>query len=357
VDKLGGWLYFTASPDNMTQRYLYRVSLEGSGDKTRLTPAGYAGTNAYKFSDDARFAVHTHSSFMQPPQYRLVSVEGHKTLQTFEDNQTLIDRLAALTLGSHEFFTVQTEDGVTLDGYILYPPGFDANKSYPVINFVYGEVAAQTVKDSWFGLYQMWHLLMSQKGYVIVSVDNRGTPSLRGRDFRKALYGGIGILSSRDQAESQRILQQRWPFMDADRVGIWGHSGGGSMTLNMLFRYPGLYKVGVSRAPVPDQRLYDAIYQERYSGLLAQYEEGYVQGSPITHAKNLQGKLLLVHGTGDDNVHYQGTERLIDELVRHNRKFDFLSYPNRAHGIREREGTLLHLYSSMSEYFDEHLSE
>jgi dipeptidyl-peptidase-4 len=203
----------------------------------------------------------------------------------------------------------------------------------------------------------MWHLLMSQKGYIIASVDNRGTPSLRGRDFRKALYGGIGILSSRDQADSQKALQERWSFIDGDRVGIWGHSGGGSMTLNMLFRYPEQYKVGVSRAPVPDQRLYDAIYQERYSGLLDEYANGYEQGSPITHAKNLEGKLLLIHGTGDDNVHYQGSERLIDELVRHNRKFDFLAYPNRAHGIREREGTLLHLHSTMSDYFDEHLAQ
>ncbi|MEM1262762.1 MAG: DPP IV N-terminal domain-containing protein [Pseudomonadota bacterium] len=356
VDTAGGWLYFTASPDDMTQRYLYRAPLDGSGEKVRLTPVQYSGTNAYKFSDDARYAVHTHSSFMQPPQYRLVAIDGHRVLQTFEDNQALIDRLATLSLGKHEFFQVQTEDGLTLDGYIMYPPDFDASRKYPIINYVYGEVAGQTVLDGWPGLKHMWHLLMTQQGYIVASIDNRGTPSLLGRDFRKALYGGIGILSSRDQAESQRIMLERWPFIDAERVGIWGHSGGGSMTLNMLFRHPELYKVGVSRAPVPDQRLYDAIYQERYSGLLEDHAEGYRDGSPITHAKNLQGKLLLVHGTGDDNVHYQGSERLIDELVRHNKKFDFLAYPNRAHSLREREGTLLHLHSTMSDYFDEHLA-
>ena len=357
VDTDGGWLYFTASPDNMTQRYLYRAPLDGSGKKERITPEEYSGTNSYELSDDARHAVHTHSSFMQPPQYRLVALDGHRVLQTFEDNQKLIDRLAELKLGEHEFFQVQAQDGLTLDGYIVYPPDFDPTKKYPVINFVYGEVAGQTVRDTWFGLSHMWHLLMSQKGYIIASVDNRGTPSLRGRDFRKALYGGIGILSSRDQADSQKAIQERWEFLDGDRVGIWGHSGGGSMTLNMMFRYPEQYKVGVSRAPVPDQRLYDAIYQERYSGLLEEYSHGYEQGSPITHAKNLEGKLLLIHGTGDDNVHYQGSERLIDELVRHNKKFDFLSYPNRAHGIREREGTRLHLHSTMSDYFDEHLAK
>jgi dipeptidyl-peptidase-4 len=356
VDVDGNWLYFIASPGNMAQRYLYRAPLDGSGEKERITPEEYSGTNSYEISDDARHAVHTHSSFVQPPQYRLVRLDGHEVLQTFEDNQELIDRLAQLKLGEHEFFQVQAQDGLTLDGYIIYPPDFDPARKYPIINYVYGEVATQTVRDAWPGLRHMWHLLMSQKGYIIASVDNRGTPSLRGREFRKALYGGIGILSSRDQADSQKAMQERWEFIDSDRVGIWGHSGGGSMTLNMLFRYPDLYKVGVSRAPVPDQRLYDAIYQERYSGLLDDYSGGYEQGSPITHAKNLEGKLLLVHGTGDDNVHYQGSERLIDELVRHNKKFDFLAYPNRAHGIREREGTLLHLHSIMSDYFDEHLA-
>ena len=356
VDTDGGSLLFTASPDNMTQRYLYRAPLDGSGTKERLTPEMYTGTNGYKISDDARHAVHTHSSFMQPPQYRLVALDGHRVLQTFEDNQTLIDRLAALKLGKHEFFQVKVRDGLTLDGYLIYPPDFDPAKKYPIINYVYGEVAGQTVLDAWGNLRHLWHVAMAQKGYIVASVDNRGTPSLRGRDFRKSLYGGIGILSSRDQADSQRAMLERWPFIDGDRVGIWGHSGGGSMTLNMLFRHPDLYKVGVSRAPVPDQRLYDAIYQERYSGLLEQHADGYEQGSPITHARNLQGKLLLIHGTGDDNVHYQGSERLIDELVRHNKKFDFLSYPNRAHSLREREGTLLHLHSSMSDYFDEHLA-
>ena len=357
VDTEGGWLYFTASPDNMTQRYLYRAPIDGSGKKERITPEEYSGDNAYELSDDARYAVHTHSSFVQPPQYRLVALDGHRVLQTFEDNQELIGRLETLKLGKHEFFQVEARDGLTLDGYIIYPPDFDPDKKYPIINYVYGEVWSQTVLDRWGGLSHMWHLLMSQKGYIIASVDNRGTPSLRGRDFRKSLYGGIGILSSRDQSDSQKAMQERWTFIDSGRVGIWGHSGGGSMTLNMLFRYPEQYKAGVSRAPVPDQTLYDAIYQERYSGLLDEYADGYEQGSPITHAKNLQGKLLLVHGTGDDNVHYQGSERLIDELVRHNKKFDFLSYPNRAHGIREREGTRLHLHSTMSDYFDEHLAE
>ena len=171
------------------------------------------------------------------------------------------------------------------------------------------------------------------------------------------MYGGIGILSSRDQSDSLKEICQRWNYVDCERVGMWGHSGGGSMTLNMMFRYPQQYDVGIAIAPVPDQRLYDSIYQERYSGLLSEYEEGYQQGSPINFASQLEGKLLIIHGTGDDNVHYQGSERLINELVKHNRQFDLMSYPNRRHGIVEGEGTSLHMHSMMTNYFIEHLQD
>ena len=192
-------------------------------------------------------------------------------------------------------------------------------------------------------------------GFLISSVDNRGTRSPRGREWRRSIYGAVGILASRDQSDALRAMGQRWDYIDLDRVGVWGHSGGGSMTLNMMFRYPEQYDVGVARAPVPDQRLYDTIYQERYSGLLEDCEEGYIQGSPITFADQLQGKLLLIHGTGDDNVHYPGSERLINELVKYNRQFDFMFYPNRSHGIREGEGTQLHMHTLMTNDFSTHL--
>jgi dipeptidyl-peptidase-4 len=348
-------LFFTASPDDNAARYLYVASLDGSGEARRLTPDTFAGDNRYDIADDGRHAIHTHSRLMQPPQYRLVSLPDHEERQLLEDNGELIERIVALSRGTAGFFTVNARDGLELDGFMLRPPGFDPEKSYPLLIYVYGEVAGQTVRDRWAGDRNLWHLLMTQRDYVVVSIDNRGTPSLKGRDWRKALYGGIGILSSRDQYDALQGLLERHSFLDPDRVGIWGHSGGGSMTLNMLFRYPDAYAVGVSRAPVSDQRLYDAIYQERYSGLLDEHAEGYEQGSPITHAAGLKGKLLLVHGTGDDNVHYQSSERLINELVRLNKPFDFLAYPNRRHPIRSGEGTELHLYSTMTRYFDEHL--
>ncbi len=356
IDQADGWLYFLASPDNVTQRYLYRSRLDGSGQMQRLTPDSYPGTNTYQVSTDSRWAIHRHARFLSPPVYRLISLPDHEPLHVLEDNAELASAMQALAKSSVEFFQVQARDGLPLDGFLLRPPQFDKSARYPIINFVYGEPAGQTVTDDWHGDRGMWHLLMSQKGYVIASVDNRGTKAPRGRDWRRSIYGGIGILSSRDQSDALSAMCERWTFIDCDRVGIWGHSGGGSMTLNMLFRYPDQYHVGVSRAPVPDQKLYDSIYQERYSGLLSEFEEGYQQGSPITFASQLKGKLLLVHGTGDDNVHYQGAERLINELVKHNRQFDFFAYPNRQHGIRKGEGTSLHLHTMMTDYFIEHLA-
>ena len=347
-------LYFMASDNYASQRYLYRTNLDGSGDMVRVTPQNYSGTNSYSFSADAKWAIHTHSSFMQPPVYSLVSLPDHRTHQVLEDNQELVDKINALAKGQHEFYQVNAQDGVVLDGYIMRPPNFDATKQYPIINFVYGDPAAQVVLDSW-SARNLWHLMMTQKGFVVSTIDNRGTPAPKGREWRRAVYGSVGPLGARDQSDALKGICERWSYIDCSRVGVWGHSGGGSMTLNLLFRYPQQYHVGVSRAPVTDQRLYDSIYQERYSGLLKDYEANYIEAAPITHAKNLVGKLLLVHGTGDDNVHYQGTEMLINELIKHNKQFDFMSYPNRRHGIVEGEGTSLHLATMQTNYFLEHL--
>jgi dipeptidyl-peptidase-4 len=355
IDDANGWLYFMASPEDPTQRYLYRTRLDGSGDMERITPEEFSGTNAYNIAPGMRWAIHTHSSFMQPPQYRLIELPAHSTQEMLESNQAVIDRLAELALGEFEFFRVATQDGLELDGYLVKPTALDPARKYPLINYVYGEVAGQTVRDAWGGKRHLWHLMLAQRGFAIASIDNRGTRTPRGREWRKSVYGAIGVLASRDQSDALQAMQERWPWLDADRVGIYGHSGGGSMTLNMLFRYPEQYHVGISGAPVTDQRLYDAIYQERYSGLLEEYADAYVEASPITHAEGLQGKLLLIHGTADDNVHYQGSERLINELVRLNKAFDLLSYPNRSHSLREGDGTELHRYSTMTDYFTEHL--
>jgi len=196
--------------------------------------------------------------------------------------------------------------------------------------------------------------MLTQQGYIVASVDNRGTPSLRGRDWRKVVYRQIGVLASVEQAAAAKAIG-RWPMVDSTRTGVWGWSGGGSMTLNLMFRYPEVYRTGMSVAPVPDERLYDTIYQERYMGLPQDNAEDYRRGSPITYADQLKGNLLVVHGSGDDNVHYQGTERLINALVAANKPFTMMAYPNRTHGIFEGPGTTLHLYNLLTRYLEQNL--
>jgi len=355
VDSAAGWIYFTASPDAPTQLYLYRSRLDGKGRAERVTPAGQSGTNLYSVAPGGHFALHIHSTFTSPPTYELVKLPSHATVRTLVDNAELRARLAKLQRGEARFTRVPTRDGVPLDAWVMTPPGFDPRKKYPVLFNVYGEPASQTVLDAWSGDY-LWHLMLTQHGYVVASVDNRGTPAPRGRAWRRSVYGAIGVLSSQDQADGARALAKQLSYIDSTRIGVWGWSGGGSMTLNLLFRSPELYKMGMSVAPVSDERLYDTIYQERYMGLPSENADGYRRGSPLTYAANLRGDLLVVHGTGDDNVHYQGTERLINALVAANRPFTMMAYPNRSHCICEGEGTTLHLFGVLTRYLESHLA-
>lgn len=355
VDENRELLYFEASPENPTQSYLYSVPLNG-GRLQRITPAHQPGTHHYTLSADARFAVHQYSSFGEPQVIDIVSLPGHELLERQVANDQLRQTVEALDRGASRFFRVDIGDGVLLDGYEIRPPDFDPQNQYPVLFHVYGEPWSQTVVDRWGGRNYLWHLLLAQEGFVVISIDNRGTPALRGRDWRKIVYGSVGELASADQAAAAREIA-KWPYVDAERMGIWGWSGGGSMTLNALFRYPEVYDTGVSVAPVPDQRFYDSIYQERYMGLPADNPEGYRRGSPISFAHRLEGNLLLIHGTGDDNVHYQGTEALINKLIEHQKQFELMSYPNRSHGIWEGTGTTLHLYTLMTRYLKENLLE
>jgi dipeptidyl-peptidase-4 len=256
---------------------------------------------------------------------------------------------------STEFFQLQTEDGVELDGWIMTPAGFDPARKYPVLVYVYGEPWNQTVKNSWFGMTSLWHHYLTQQGYIVLSLDPRGTPAPKGRAWRKVVYGEVGTVASRDVAMGVKALLEERSYLDSERVAIWGWSGGGSMTLNSMFRYPEIFGTGMSVAPVPDQRFYDTIYQERYMGLPQDNSEGYRRGSPITYAQGLEGNLLLVHGTGDDNVHYQGTEALINRLIELGKPFDMMAYPNRTHGIYEGAGTTLHVYSLLTRYLMDHV--
>ncbi|MBP6668882.1 MAG: S9 family peptidase [Gemmatimonadales bacterium] len=353
VDVKGGWIYYTASPENPTQRYLYRSPLDGRGTQERLSPMGQFGTHGYNLAPGAKYAIHTYSNIDTPPRTELVRLPGHALIRTLADNAELRHRMGLLRRGPARFTRVDAGNGVWLDALVMYPADFDSTKQYPVLFMVYGEPAAQTAVDSWNAM-DPWHLMLTQMGYAVITMDNRGTPSLRGRDWRKAIYRKIGVYASEDQAGAARAIG-RWPWVDSTRLGVWGWSGGGSMTLNLLFRFPEVYRTGMSVAPVPDVHLYDTIYQERYMGLPGPNAEDYRLSSPVTFADRLRGNLLVVHGTGDDNVHYQGTERLINALVAANKQFKLLSYPNRTHGIFEGEGTTLHLFSRLTEYLVKYL--
>jgi dipeptidyl-peptidase-4 len=355
VDAVGGWLYYIASPDNATQRSLYRMRLDGGGKPERVTPIDAPGTHSYNVSPDARWAIHTYSRFDAPPVTDLVRLPMHQSVRRLVDNAALRAAVDTLITRQTEFFKVRVEDGVLLDGWMIRPRNFDSTKTYPLLMHVYGEPAGQTVLDRWFGTTELWHRMLADQGYVVASVDNRGTPAPRGRAWRKIVYGRVGVLSSREQADAVRALTRARPYLDSTRVAIWGWSGGGSSTLQALFRYPEVYQVGMSVAPVPDQRLYDTIYQERYMGLPSENGEGYRLASPITFADGLRGRLLLVHGSGDDNVHYQGSERLVNRLVTLGKQFDFMAYPNRSHCICEGRGTTQHIYTLLTRYLLEHL--
>jgi len=355
TDEAQGWLYFLASPTNATERYLFRSKLDGSGAPERVTPADAAGTHAYNVAPGSRLAFHTYSQFDRPPVQDVVELPSHRPLRALTDTTSLNAKLEAVVKRPVETLTVDVGGGVVLDGWMLKPASFDAARKYPVIVFVYGEPAGQTVMNQWAGNVTLFHRALTDAGYIVVSFDNRGTPAPKGAAWRKIIYGTVGDLSSREQAAAIRALCAKASYIDLDRVGIWGWSGGGSNTLNAMFRFPDLYKVGVSVAPVPDQRLYDTIYQERYMGLPKDNAEGYRLGSSINFADGLRGRLLIVHGSGDDNVHYQGTERLANRLIELGKPFDFMVYPNRTHAISEGPGTTPHIYQLIARYFLTHL--
>jgi dipeptidyl-peptidase-4 len=356
VDDREGVADFIASPENPTQRLLYRVRFDDPENRPRrLTPEDQPGTHSYQVSPNGRWAFHTYSTFEKPPVIELISLPDHKVVRTLVDNAKLRTKLEALKKTPAEFFRVDVGDGVVMDGWCMKPPDFDPSKRYPLVIHVYGEPAGVTVVDQWGGSKALWHRMLAQLGYVVISLDNRGTPAPRGRGWRKSIYRQVGILASHDQAEALKALKKKWPFIDGTRVGIWGWSGGGSMSLNAIFRYPELYRTAIAVAFISDQTLYDTIYQERYMGLPKDNPGGYRDGSPITFADRLQGNLLLIHGTGDDNCHYQSCERLVNKLISLNKPFSMMAYPNRSHGIYEGANTSRHLYELMTRYIQQNL--
>jgi dipeptidyl-peptidase-4 len=355
IDDKNGYIYYNASPDDATQRYLWRTRIDGKGKPELLTPISFRGTNSYNLSPDARYAIHTWSSYNEPPVISLISLPNHAVIEKIAGNEKLKANHEKLKKLPVEPVKVKIDGDVPIDGYMIKPYDFDPNKKYPVLFYVYTEPFNTTVNDRWGGSMYLWHLMLAQKGYIVMSFDNRGTPAPKGRAWRKSMYLKIGVLNSSDQAKIAREVGKQFAYADTSRFGVWGWSGGGSATLNAMFRYPEIYKTGIAVAPVADLRLYDAIYQERFTSTPQKAPEVYEKGSPITFAQNLKGNLLIIHGTGDDNVHYQGTEKLFNKLIENNIHFDMLVYPNRSHSIREGKGTTMHLYTEMTRYLLDHL--
>jgi dipeptidyl-peptidase-4 len=356
VDEASGYVYFSASPDNATQKYLYRTKLDGSGIAERLTPMNEPGTHEYDVSPNGKAATHAFSNYYTDGVNEVVSLPEHKTFDGSEKAAKAITT-ANKSESNVEFFKVKTEDGVEMDGWMVKPDNFDAKKKYPVVLYVYGEPWGQNVKDEFGSSYNfMYTGNMAQDGYIYMSIDNRGTPVPKGREWRKSIYKGIGTTNIRDLAMGTKQLLKEHAYLDTSRVAVWGWSGGGSSTLNLMFQYPEIFKTGIAIAAVGNQLTYDNIYQERYTGVPVDAEgrAAYTKGSPITYAKNLRGNLLYIHGTGDDNVHYQNAEQLINELVKYNKQFQLMSYPNRTHSISEGPGTSLHLRTLYTNYLREH---
>ena len=386
-------IYYYASPDNATQRFLYRASISGvnervvvlesmekeNGHDDVFVSSSDFGFERWIISPDSNWAICYRSSFGVPNRVDLVKLDSASAIVVnhLVDNIELREKIAKEKFGKNEFFKTEIDSNfdfeigltqvetpvtskVSIDGWIMLPRDWDptSSKKYPVLVYVYGEPASQTVVDLWGGSTYLFHRAIAERGCVVLSFDGRGTPAPKGRTWRKCIYQKLGAVGRSDQVAALRQFLSTSPYatkLDTTRIGVWGWSGGGTSTLNLLFNYPDLYSCGIAVAPVADYRNYDSIYQERYSGLLTETPESYFLGSPIHYAKNLQGKLLLIHGSGDDNCHYQTSEQLINALIEEGKDFELFTYPGRSHGIGEGNGTTLHLRKKMLNFWERNL--
>jgi dipeptidyl-peptidase 4 len=353
VDESAGWLYYHASPNDGTQNYLYRARLDGTGAPERVTPQGESGWHAYSASPDTRWAVRNRSRFEEPPVIELLRFPEHEVVRVLEDNASLRERVDPLLSGNSEFLEIdiESEGGVrvAMDAWMIKPRDFDPSRQYPLFVYVYGEPHLQTVMDRWSG-NQLYHQAIADLGYLVVSIDNRGTPAPKGAAWRRAVFGSLGPLSTEEQAAGVQELGRMRSYVDLSRVGTWGWSGGGSNTLNALFRRPDVFHVGIAVVPKPQAHLYNAGFQEIYMRTVEENPEGYHTSAALNYAEGLEGDLLIVHGSGETNTHLEIVEGLVDRLIALGRPFEYMVYPNRNHGISEGEGTSIHLRMLMVRY-------
>jgi dipeptidyl-peptidase-4 len=346
VDEGKGVVYFTATEKSPLERHLYRVGLDGSGF-ARITKE--EGTHRVNFAPNAAMYVDTYSNANTPPRQDLYRADGTK-LATLNENK--VAELADYHLSPVEFLTIKAHDGVTLNCSMIKPPNFDPAKKYPVIVYTYGGPHAQVVENAWMGGGFLWHQMMAQKGYIIFSLDNRGSGG-RGHVFEEPIHYRFGAQELSDQRDGGEWLKTQ-PYVDAERIGIHGWSYGGHLTLHAMFEAPDIFKVGFAGGPVTDWHFYDTIYTERYMGLLPEHEKSYQESSPIKNAEKLKGKLLIAHGTGDDNVHYSNTLALVDDLIKAGKYVEVLAFPGRGHGVSDLPAERV-LWNRVTKFFLDNL--
>ncbi len=342
-------IYFSSTQDSPMNKHICSIGITGE-NLTRLSSG--SGHHIPVFSKNYKYYIDDFSNLNTPSVYTVYETKNGKALRVAEDNKALNDILKNTNMAPAEFFTCTTGDSVSLNGWMIKPPDFDPTKKYPVLLYVYGGPGQQTVENSWGSLYYIWYQHLAEKGYIVVSVDNRGTMG-RGEAFRKATYGQLGKLETNDQIDVAKYLISL-PYIDKDRIGMFGWSFGGYLTLLCLTKGNDYFKTGVAVAPVTNWRFYDSIYTERYMGLPKDNAKGYDDNSPINHVKKLKGNLLMVHGSADDNVHLQNTMEMSNALVNANKKFDMHIYTNKNHGIYGGY-TRLHLFEKITAYIESNL--
>jgi len=341
-------LYYQSTENGSLYRDVYSIRTNGRNKKQLVTSKG---TNSASFSADMSLFINTHTNSTSPATYTLHQSNNGKLLRTIVDNKELLHKLEAYNLPKKEYGTIEIS-GYDLNMYTIKPVDFDPNKEYPLLLYQYSGPGSQSVSESWLGSNDYWHMLLAQHDYIVVCVDGRGT-GFKGSEFKKMTQKELGKYEVIDQIRIAEKLGKE-SYIDANRIGIWGWSYGGFMSANAIFQAPEVFSTAIAVAPVTSWRFYDTIYTERYMQTPQENPSGYDQNSPLTHAENLEGNLLLVHGTSDDNVHVDNTMKLIDVLVRANKDFDWLIYPDRNHGIYGGN-TRLHLYNKMTEYILNHL--
>ncbi|RRA94624.1 S9 family peptidase [Paenimyroides viscosum] len=342
-------IYYQSVENGSTKRDVYSIQLNGSSKKQLSTESG---TNSATFSPDFKYFINNHSSSTKAPSYSLVDASTGKNVKEILNNTSLEENLKKFDLPKKEFTTFKNEVGNDLNGYIIKPKNFDAKKKYPVLLYQYSGPGSQQVADKWNDSNDYWHMMLSQKGYIIVCVDGRGT-GFKGADFKKVTQKELGKFEVQDQIFVAKQLVKE-SFIDKNRIGIWGWSYGGFMSSNALFQGNDVFKTAIAVAPVTSWRFYDSVYTERFMTTPQENVSGYDNNSPITHADKLKGNFLLIHGTADDNVHVQNAMVLINKLVSLNKDFDWLIYPDKNHGIYGGK-TREQLYTKMTNYILEKL--